>query len=410
MKILLTLGWRNLWRHKRRSIIVISSIVIGIIAMMFSKALMNGMNDQTVENTISTSLGHVAIHKKGFQDNMKIDLNFAPGALKGIHGDKKSVVAFLPRVKVQGMIRSSEASRGVIIVGIDPAKEKASSKIYDYTTRDGISDFLTSPDDNSILISKSLASRLGIVVGDRLVLMIQDSKNEIVGVGMKLKGVFQTPMDSFDRYFVFAGIKKLQEITGLGGNINEITILLKDMRDADSVKKDIKSKVARPDIEVLSWKDMAPSLVSAIKIFDTMIYIFYAVIFVTVIFSVANTMIMAIMERFHEIGVMKSIGTRPSWIFLMIMTEAFNLGMVGLIVGIAASIGLTMALGVNGIDFSIFSESLRMWGSGSIIYPTIKTLDIIIISLIVLGTNLIAAVYPALKAMRIKPLEALNFI
>jgi ABC-type lipoprotein release transport system permease subunit len=151
-------------------------------------------------------------------------------------------------------------------------------------------------------------------------------------------------------------------------------------------------------------------MVRAIKLFDQMMYFFFAIIFITVIFSVANTLIMAVVERFHEIGVMKSIGTRPSWIFSLIVLEAIFLGTVGFIMGCAIGILCTAFLSYTGIDFSFYMESMRTWGTGSIIYPEIKMLDMIIASLIVLLTTCIAALYPAVKAARIKPLDALHFV
>ncbi len=410
MKILVMLAWRNLWRNKRRSIVVISSIALGIFAMIFSAAFMNGMNNQMVENTISTSLGHIAIHTKGFQANMKLEYNFepGPGLLKALDG-QRLVKSYAPRVKVQGMARSSEASRGVLIIGIDPRKEKHVSKIYDYMVKDGQSEFLRSSGDDSVLISRSLAKKLDLLVGDKLVLMLQDEKKDIVGVGMTVRGFYQTPIESFDKFVVFTGIRKLQEITGLGANISEINILLKNKNYVDRVKRAL-AAAAGPKLEILSWKDMAPNLVSAIALFNTMMYIFFAIVFVTVVFSVANTLVMAIMERFHEIGVMKSIGTRPSWIFTLVILEAGNLGIVGLASGLSAGMAVVWVLSVTGIDFSFYMESMRTWGTGSIIYPSIKAMDLAVAAGIVFATTWIAALYPAFKAARIKPLDALNYV
>ncbi len=410
-KIVLMLAWRNLWRNRRRSLVVISSIAFGIFAMILSMGLMNGFNSQMVENTISTSLGHAAIHKNGFRDSMKLELNFAMDAktIKALEATP-GIRAWAPRVKAQGMLRSSEASRGVMLVGIDPEREKHLTKVSDSLVNDNESRYLSGPADKGILISKALAKRLDLFVGDRLVLMMQDRKNEIVGVGMQVVGLFQTPVESFDKFVAFTGIRTLQETAGMGGAISEINLVLGDRNEVDAVKRALIASINNPGLEVLSWKDMAPNLVSAIQLFDTMMYIFFAIVFITVIFSVANTLIMAIMERFHEIGVMKSIGTKPSMIFWIIMCEAANLGLVGLAAGTVLGAGLTTLLGARGIDFSFFNESMRLWGTGSVIYPVIKGMDIVAAGGIVLATTAIAALYPALKAARIRPLEALHFV
>lgn len=411
MKTLIMIGWRNLWRQKRRSMIVILSVGLGIFAMILSTGLLNGMMNQAVENTISTSIGHIAIHKKGFQDTMKLEYNFlSTNEIENTIMNENFVKSYAPRLKVQAMVRSSEASRGVLVYGIDPEKEKSISKIRDYLVKENGSEFLNSVSGDSILISKSMAKKLDLLVGDKLVLMIQDKNNEITGIGMTVKGLFQTPVDSFDKFVVFTGIKRMQEVTGLNENYTELSILLKDKKYVDTVKSKLISKINNPDLEILTWKDMVPNIVSAVKLMDAMMYIFFSIIFVTVIFSIANTLVMAIMERFHEIGVMKSIGTKPSWIFFIIIFEAVNLGIVGLLAGVSTGTISTVILSKVGIDFSFFIESMRMWGTGSIIYPAIKPMDVIAATLIVMVTTILAALYPAIKAARIKPLEALNYI
>ncbi len=261
-----------------------------------------------------------------------------------------------------------------------------------------------------MLISQSLARKLDLAVGDRLVLMVQDLHNEIIGEGLVVTGLFESPMESFDKYTVFVGLKKLQRITGLGGAISGLTLLLADKDRILPERNRLRKALQGRGLEVLSWQDMAPNLVKAVALFDAMMYIFFAIVFATVIFSIANTLIMAVMERFHEIGVMKSIGTRPSWVFAMILFEAVNLGLVGLAAGIASGLALTWILGLTGINLSFYMESMRTWGTGSVIYPAIKPADIAVSAIIVFTTTLAAAIYPALKAARIKPLDALHFI
>lgn len=411
MKILALLSWRNVWRNRRRSLVVISSIAFGIFAMILSVGIMNGFNVQMVENTIGTSLGHISIHHKGWQDEMKLALHFIPSpSLMAQLKSHPDIEGFSPRVKTEGIIRSSATSRQVLIIGIDPAFEQNASVIHLYTSQENGSRFLTPTDQDALLISREIAEKLELTIGDKAVLMLQDTRRQLHGAGLKVAGIYQTPIDAFDKFTVFTPIQKLQELSGLDNAISQIVVRLKNGRDVARIKDYLSRKIDDPSLEILTWKEMDPSLVRAIRLFDQMMYIFFAIIFITVVFSVANTLIMAIMERFHEIGVMKSIGTRPSWIFSIIVMEAGFLGAVGLILGISMGLLLTLLLSYTGIDFSFYIESMRSWGTGSVIYPTIKLLDMIMAALIVLMTTFIAALYPALKAARIKPLEALHYV
>lgn len=384
---------------------VISSIALGIFAMLLSMGIMNGMNNQMVENTISTSLGHISVHRKGFQEDMKLKNSFVPpqeleSVLTGL--------SYSPRIKLEGMIRSSEASRGVLIMGIDPEREKSVTKIFDYMLDKA--GYLSDSKANEILISKRLAEKLKLTVGDKAVLMFQDVSKEIVGVAFKIKGLYQTPIDSFDKYTVFTGISKLAGLTGLKTRISEITVHAGHRNAVEKLAARLKTSVPASGIEILTWKEMAPNLLKAIKLFDSMMYIFFAIIFITVVFSIANTLIMAIMERFREIGVMKSLGTSPLGIGATVLFEAVSLGIVGLSAGTLLGQSVISVLSVTGINLSVYMESVRMLGTGHIIYPVLKPMDIIVCAVIVLGTTVIAAVYPTIKAARIKPLDALYYV
>jgi putative ABC transport system permease protein len=411
MKTFIMLGWRNLWRQKRRSLVVIFSITLGVLMMMFGLSLTNGIIIQMLDNSISTKLGHIVIHKKGFFDNMKLATNFYPDdRIFRILEKDRDIVASAPRVKAFAMIRTGESSRGVLVMGVYPDREKKVSRMNEFMLKKQGGTFLDDPEAQDIVISKSLADKLDVMLGDKIVMMLKDINNETAGVGFTVKGFFQTPVEDYDNSVVYVGIKRLQVITGLGNNISEITVITKNKDIVDSVKAGIIRGINNPDLAVMSWKDMAPYMIKAIELMNSMLLIYYAIFFITVVFSIANTLIMSIMERFHEIGVMKSIGTRPAQIFFVIMFEAMNLGAVGLVTGLGVGFVLVKILSFTGIDFSVFMEAMRQWGTGSIIYPFVYFKDYIIIMLVVELTTLIAAIYPAVKAARIKPLDALHYI
>ena len=403
---------RNVWRNRKRSLIVISSVATGVFAMLLAMGLLNGIMTQMVENTINTSLGHVSIRKSGPGQSFRIADTFTPGAdiSAALRDNASSVRGWAPRVKVKGMARSSASSQGVVVVGIDPVKERSVSHLAEYTRADDGSSFLEDPSVNDVLISQSMAKKLDLVPGDKLVLMIQDSKNEIIGAGLTVRGIFRTPVDSFDRFTVFTGIDRLRMLTGVGDKVSEINIVLFNRGSSGYIRDRIRTALSTPGLEALNWSDMAPGLANSIMVVDAMMYVSFAIIFIIIIFSIANTLIMAIMERFHEIGVMKSIGTPPGMIFLMILFESVYLGILGLAVGTASGVAVTSLLGAVGIDLSTYSETLRVMGSGSLIHPSVRAFDIFMASLIVLFTSFFAALFPARRAARINPVEALTHI
>lgn len=199
-------------------------------------------------------------------------------------------------------------------------------------------------------------------------------------------------------------------MTGAGDRISELNIALRDRDRVDETRAAVARSIGSPSLAVLSWKEMAPYLVSSIMVVDAMMYVSFGIIFITIIFSIANTLIMAIMERFHEIGVMKAIGTKPSWIFSMVLFESVNLGMIGLGAGIVFSWIVIGVLSQVGINFSFQFEAVRAFGSGAVIYPIMRWIDVLAGAVIVMLTTVAAALYPARKGARIEPLEAITFI
>ena len=412
MKIFFMICWRNLWRHRRRSVIVISSVAIGIGAMLLSMGILNGVSRQAVDNNINIALGHLSIQKKGLRDSMSLKNGFVPdaGMVRAVNARRDRVRGWTRRLKAQGMLNSSESSAGVVVVGVEPGREEGVSSIASYIVSPGGGSFLAESDPNGICISRASAEKLDVTPGDTIVVMLQDGTGDMSGAGMTVRGIFQTPVDAVDQYVAFVGLKRLQEMTGAGDSVSEINIVLRNREDADEIGRGLRKEIAMPGIAVLTWKEMAPYLVSSILVLDVMMYVSFGIIFITVVFSIANTLIMAIMERFHEIGVMKAIGTKPSWIFSMIMFESINLGLVGLVAGVAASAVILGVLSKAGINFSFQSDTFRTLGSGSVIYPAMRLKDVFAASAIVIVTTIAAAVYPARKGAKIGPLEAITFI
>lgn len=411
MNIFFHICWRNLWRHKRRSLIVISSVAVGVFAMISAMGLLNGIMTQMVDNTINTALGHVSIQAKGFQNSLRSEHSFIPtetlyAAIGNIADLQKG---HAPRIKLKGMARSSASSRPVVITGIDPAKERTVSHLAEYIIPKTGS-FLESPDKEGALISKNMSEALELSPGDKIIIMMQNTKGELISAGITIKGLYLTPVENFDRHTVFVGLKKLQALAGFRNKISEISITLKNRVASSAIKTTLLPSVRNAGLEALTWQEMAPNLVRSIAIVDTMMYVSFFIIFITVIFSIANTLVMAIMERFREIGVMKSIGTQPNMIFFMVVFESMLLGITGLVFGIAAGYAVMALLSVGGIDLSVYAKTLRAMGSGSIIYPSVRAFDVFMATAIVLITTVCAAIVPARKAARIEPVKALSYV
>lgn len=392
---------------------IITSVAVGVFAMLLSMGILNGIMTQMVDNTINTSLGHVSIRRAGPMESIKLKHSFTPepNLYDVLEKNRETIKGWAPRLKTKGMVRSSTSSQAVQVVGIDTVKEQKVSYLREYTRDAEGSRFLEENSSNAVLISGDMAGKLDLIPGDRMVLMMQDTGDELVATALIVQGIFQTPVDAFDRYNIFVGIDHLRSLTASTENtISEISITLPDRDDATRARDTLRSALPGTTTGIYAWTDMAPRLVQSITIVDTMMYVSFGIIFITIIFSIANTLIMAIMERFYEIGVLKSIGTSPRLIFSMILFESITLCLLGLAAGTVAGIIINGSLGFIGIDLGVYSKTLRAMGSGSTIIPSLRIFDILISSMIVLLTAFFAALIPARKAARIDPVEALTHL
>lgn len=404
--MLLKLAWRNIWRNKRRSQIVFGSIVVGIIATLFMNGFMNGMVYQMLDNQISSNISHIQIHKKGFNDN-KIVQSFIPNydlvekELKrnpGVKSYSKRVITF-------GLISSARNSAGVYINGIIPEMEKDVSNIKESM----ISGSYLTGKKQEIIIGKKLAEKLEVDIGDKIVVMSNTPDGTIGSEMFRIVGLFKTVSSSFDKSYIYIPITSAQSMLDIKNNIFEFAIITNDPQNVELTKSSI-LKNLNDDYEVLSYNDLLPLLIFQIETTKQSMWIFYIIIALALIFGIVNSMLMSVFERIQELGVLMSIGMKNRKIFFMIIWEAFILGLFGTIVGVVLGYLIVLPFQYWGLDFSIYSESLESFGLGAIIYPSISIEELISLLILIPFISIIAAIYPAIKAIKLEPINAMRYV
>jgi len=404
--LLFKLAWRNIWRNSRRSIIVIGSVVVGVIALLLIDSLDNGFLNQMLFNQISSNVAHIQIHKKGFNNNKKLQ-SFVPGAEKVDEtlANEAHVKHFSKRVIAFGLLSSASNSSGIYIYGVNPGKEKFVSYIHQFIVK---GKYFTGG-EREIVIGEKLARKLKVSLGDKVVALANTPSGSIGSEVFRVVGIFKTPNSEFDKIHIYIPIRTAQKMLDIGNNFHEYAIILDNYKNAKSVAADLKNKLDA-GYEVFSYEDILPLLLLQLDLFKEMMFIINLIVGLALIFGIINAMLMSVFERIQEIGVLMSIGMKNIKIFLMIVFEAIILGVSGTILGIILGYALTQTLAVYGIDLSIFSDSLTSFGVGSIIYP-ILSLDNLIVTLFMIPfVSVIGAIYPAIKAIRLEPVNAIRYI
>jgi len=403
-KVLIILSWRNIWRNRRRSIVMLAAIIVGVWAMIFMNALMRGMVDQMIKDAVSNLTGHVQIHNALFRDDPSIQ-NVMHVDINQLHKKMQhhSIIAWAARLSLPGVVTSERATTGITLLGIDPQQEKGLSFAGDLPAQ-GIN--IDSADDVGIVIGKKLAEKLETKLGRRIVIMTQDPDNNIVDRGMRIVGIFDAELEATELSYAYTGLHTLQKLTHSKlGDVSEISVLTPQYRDVEETTSYLKKEF--PDKEVISWKQVNKYLSTMLDITDAFILVWAVVVFFAMSFGLVNTLLMAIFERTRDIGLMQALGLTPSLIIVQVVVESVILLMIGLLIGNLLA-WLTQLATQNGIDFSVASEGLEWAGMSSRIYPSTLLKDVVFSNFVVLILGIIASLYPAWRAARFVPIKALG--
>jgi ABC-type lipoprotein release transport system permease subunit len=404
LKVTLRLAWRNLWRNHRRTLIMLAAIVVGAWAMIFMTALIRGMVDDMVRDGIQTLPGHVQVHHPGFRDDPSVSNVIAPPdeTLRRAL-EEPGVVAWAARVRVPAVVSSERNTRGVVLVGIDPDRERELSFVADDMTEGR---FLESPDDAGLVVGRKLLQRLETGLGKRVVVMSQDPDNEIVDRGFRIVGVFDSSMESQEDGFVFAGRATVQRLLQMGDHVSEIAILGTDYRDVEGLRRRIE-EAAGPDVVVQPWRELEKYLGSMLEMMDGFVLVWIVVVFLALAFGLVNTLVMAVFERVREIGLMLALGMTPRNILAQIVVESTLLLALGLAVGDVLAWATIEPL-KGGIDLSIVGEGMELWGASAVLYPALRWEDVVLANVVVLLLGFLASLSPAWRASRYEPVEAIT--
>ena len=404
LAILFRLAWRNLWRNHRRTGVMLMAVVLGTWAMIFMTALMRGMTTDVVKDGISALPGHVQVHHPDYRDDPSI-ANLIPVSdteLAARFGNA-GFVGWATRVRVPAVITSEYESRGVTMLGVDPARERDLTFV-DYEEVEGR--FLESAEDRGIVIGRKLANTLNTDIGKRVVIMSQDPDNDIADRGFRVVGLFDANLQVFEESYVFVGKATAQKMLKIGDRVSELVVLGTDYRDVEA-EYEKTAALVDGNVEVKRWAELDTYLGAMLTVMDGFVLVWIVVIFLALSFGLVNTLVMAVFERVREIGLMLALGMRPINILGQIVVESLLLLALGLAMGSTLAWASVQPI-KDGIDFSIVSEGLDMWGMSSTLYPELLLSDVILANVVVLILGFLASLSPAWRAANYEPIEAIT--
>jgi len=406
--MILTFAWRNIWRNKTRSLVVVTALALGIWAALAMTGMATGMMRSYVRSAIGIQTAHLQIHHPVFREQMESRyLLPEPDQLQTTLLSMDGVSGVALRSIAQGMVASSRGTRGVLIKGVDPGQELTVSTIGSKVISGAFEELENS---NGILISVQLAEKLKVGLRKKVVLTVQDLSSTITSGAFRVVGLFHSGNTPFDEAHVFVHRRDLNRMLAAGqsGSIpgHEIAVLLDRPERAFPMADSLRQ--IWPTLDVNTYRQLSPDLQLYESQIGSISLIYLSVIMLALVFGIINTMLMAVLERTREIGMLMAIGMNRVLIFRMIVLETLMLSVIGAPFGLLLGAITLGWIGKKGIDLSSFSESLAEFGLDAMLYLEVDPQVWIQVPAAVLLTGMVAALYPAWKAVRLKPVESMK--
>ncbi len=402
--MILSIAWRNVWRNKVRSIIMIVAIALGLTAGVFATAFMLGAVESRIESATRTELAHLQVHAPRFMDNNETGLFISnAGELTQKINLLDEVDAACYRLIAEPFIMAAHGTGGGKMLGIVPEMEKEVTNISQKLV-DG-----TYLEKNSrmppVLIGEKLAKKLKLKVGSKLNVQMVDMNGDLSSKGYRVSGIYRTVNTGFDETNLFVLYDDLKKQLGLHGDVaHEIAMICDDANTVDDVKTKVQQLAGNDDVK--TWKEISPEMSILTESMDQYMYIFILIILLGLCFGIVNTMLMAVLERTKEIGMLMAVGMNKRKVFGMIMLESVMLTLTGGLLGVLTGSLITRYFETRPIDVSAFSEGLEKYGYATKVYTALQPDTLVIITFLVILTGIISAVYPARKALKLNPAEA----
>lgn len=408
MSILFKMAWRNIWRHTRRTVIIVLAMSLTLALMMWYDGLVNGWTDAIYGNAVKVLGGNIQVHAEGYREAANSNPLFPladPQAVIKAAEANPLVLAATQRIKTGGLVTSREGAFAVGIVGVEPKKE-IKVNIIGQNVKEGRN--LTSDDLDSVLIGKGLADAMGVKVGDRITMVGSSQHEQMRQRTMTIVGIYDLGLADMEKQDVYISLLEAQTLYGVNGS-TEVAIFLSKLGQESSVINTMKPVL--PGYEIESFQANYPDLASTINT-KTGVMNFFSVIIIAIAgIGILNLLLMAVYERTREIGVLGAMGLKPRQISLLFILEGTMIGLVGAAAGVILGLAINGYLMKVGLDFGDLSNvASYMALVQSRIYPTwgIERLPMRVSMIVIIAA--LAALIPATEAGRREPAEALHFV
>lgn len=412
MNLLVQMAWRNIWRSPWRSGVVVGAMALGVWAGVFMMGLAQGVNAARTEAALDDYVGHAQITDSNFIANQEVQALLAqPERWTAALNAHPEVESWSDRLVLTAVLQVGAASAPVQVLAVDPARE---ARVFS-APRHVVEGQLSS---EGITLGQKLAEQLGAGLGDRVVLSFQDVRGEIHSVLFAVEGVYDGVSNLVEGVQIYAPLAALapevlggDSLAAAAGTAHQIHFRVRNLDSLDATVAALQGAVADPGSAVVrTWRDISPDLSYADEVLAQSLLLFMAVILFAMAFGILNTMLMAILERTRELGMLMAIGLTRRKVFRLVVWETLLLSFAGMPLGLLLGHATIAVTSRTGITLEGFDKGLAEFGLQSTIYPVSVPEFYLPIAVLVAVLGLLSSLYPARKALKLNPIESMRVL
>ncbi|WP_421946777.1 ABC transporter permease [Phaeodactylibacter xiamenensis] len=403
--MLFKMAWRNIWRNRRRTFITAASILFAVLFASFMDSLQRGAWDNMINNVVNYYFGYVQVHQDGYWEEQSIDKAFPLADSLAQVGAVEGVEAVLPRLESFALAAAGETTSGVLVAGILPNVE---NKMTDLENRLVEGEYLTESDE-AVLVASGVADKLGLALGDTLVLISQGYRGVNAAGKYPIKGIAKFGSPDLNKQMVYLPLPAAQYFYGAPGLATSLALKLGGQDDIKPVVAALRTQLDTSAYEVMDWEELLPDLVQARELDTAGNVIVYFILYMIIAFGIFGTILMMSKEREYEFGVLISIGLQRWQLALSVWVEVILLGVLGALSGILLSMPIVYYFKVNPIRFGgEMASSLEKFGFEPIFPATFDMQIFMTQALYVFILTAVLALYPIFKIRKLQPVQAMR--
>ncbi|XOF32469.1 MAG: ABC transporter permease [Candidatus Electrothrix sp. YB6] len=399
------IAWASLVRRRSRSVLLVLMIAVSLWGLLFMEGIYDGMTEQMIGNAIRSDSGHISIFAKGYRPDPDLSRRVTAPGLDSFLSKDPRVKSSVQRLMQDGLVATAHYSRGTTLLGLDLEAENRHGQLGDYLYE---GDFSLGKGGRRAIIGYKLAEKLQVQPGSKIIVSAQDSRGEVASAALRVNGILKTNNLALDENAVLLSEQQMRKMLAVEEGVSQVAVIVRDDGQIAALQKELRRRF--PDLDVLRWDELYPALLQSRVIMKGFNLVTNLLIFCVAALGIFGVMLVSVLERLREFGIMLAIGTPFRQIGSIILAESFFLGFIGFSAGGLAGFCTLLYFKVYGLDLTMFNEAFEEFGMDAVTYALIRPSYFTTALVAVILATLLSIVIPLRILKKAKPIEAINSI